>query len=859
MNGDAAPPPLPPREPRSPLARARDWLVRAQAFVHERARAYSLPNRLEPPPPPVLRRQILIAGVGLGVLTFVLWERCGVRGCPNVERLASYQPGGASVLLDREGRVFADLAPVQREVVELESLPERVPQAFVAVEDKRFYEHNGVDARRFVGALLANIRARGVSEGFSTITMQLARNVFPDRLPGQQRTPKRKLLEVRVAREIEEKFEKDEILELYLNHIYFGGGAYGIEAAARHYYGKSARNLTLSQAATLAAMVKGPSYYDPRRRPTRTRERRNVVLRLMHEQGLIGDDAARSARNARLGVRASPPAERDRDHGFAPYFADAVRRVLEDRFGEEIYTTKLRVYTTLDRDAQRAAEEELRRQLRAIENGQYGRFGGARYRSTAEAEDAQDFLQGAAVVMRADSGDVLALVGGRDYAQSRFDRATRARRQAGSVFKPFVFAVALSEGYFPTQRLADEPFRMELEGGEVWEPKNFFGEYEGKLTLRESLVRSKNVPTVRLSEAVGRGSVARFARRAGVRSEIPDQPSMALGVASVSPLELASAYTAFARLGTTVEPRYVLRVEDEEENVVWQSEPERERVLDRRVAYILTDLLREAVDRGTGTAVRNAGFRAPAAGKTGTTDEGADVWFVGYTPRHVASVWIGFDQPREIVERASGGRLAAPVWGRIMRRVQDSDRAKTWTRPSGVIERRVDPSTGLVLAEGCRPKSGRADRELFVAGDEPAETCPRGRPPEEAPGFFDRVLARARMILNRTSEWLASHFGREELVPPASARDRYLGAPRLPRVEDVPIPEVDPDLYEPPTLEERIVVPEIEPLTIETTTVEVLDTVTLDTLPPPLAPPRDTARRDTAATRRPPPARRDST
>ena len=793
-------------------------------------------------------REVALIGAVLGALTLLAWERCGIRGCPNAERLVSYQPGGATVLLDRDGRRFADLAPVRREIVSLESLPDHVHQAFVAVEDKRFYQHDGVDWRRFGGALLANVRARGVAEGFSTITMQLARNIFPERLPGAKRTLTRKVLEVRVAREIEDKFEKDEILELYLNHIYFGNGAYGIEAAAEQYFGMSAKSLLHSQAALLAGMIKGPSVYDPRRRPERARERRNLILRLMAEQGVITEGQARAAQAARLGVVDARELDRRPEEREAPFFAEAVRRELEDRFGEEIYTSRLRVYTTLDRRVQRIAEEELRRQLRSIENGTYGRFRGDRYRASADAEEAADFLQGAIVVLDAARGDVLGLVGGRDPAQSGFDRATRARRQLGSSFKPFVFAVALDEGYAPSQSLADDTFRIELPGGEVWEPQNFFGEFEGKVTLREALVRSKNVPTVRLAEAVGRGAVERLAHRAGVRSEIPNLPSMALGTAGVSPLEAAAAYTAFAQSGTAAEPRLVLRVEDQDERVIWRTAPDREDILDPGVAFILTDLLREAVDQGTATAVRNAGYRGPAAGKTGTTNDANDVWFVGYTPDLVASVWIGFDQPRQILPRASGGRLAAPVWGRLMRRIyEERARPDDWSEPSDVIERRIDPATGLILAEGCRPKSGSSRNELFIAGKEPAETCPRGREPEQAPGFFDRLFARVRTALHRTGEWFASHFGREENVPPPSARDRYLGAPRLPRVDELPVPEVDPELYEAPRFEDRIIIPEIEPLSGETidARLEPPDTMLLDSIVLPDTLVRDTVVQDT--------------
>jgi penicillin-binding protein 1A len=848
MNGDEF-----QRRPRETGDRAREWwALRRAALAGERSQVRGwLRRRFRHWD----RRRTLIAILAAATLVWVGWERCGVAGCPRVERLVSYQPGGASVVLDREGREIGDLAPFQRVVVRLDSLPVHLPQAFLAVEDQRFFEHEGIDWRRVGGALVADVQARGFVQGFSTITMQLARNIFPDRLPGQQRTLRRKLMEIRVALEIERRFTKHEILELYLNHIYFGGGAYGVEAAARSYFGKSATRLDLAESALLAALPKGPNLYDPRRYAERARERRDLVLALMAAQRRVEPEAAEAATARRLGVRRDPPATR-RESGFAPYYIDALRRVLEDRFGEELYTSTLRIHTTLDRAAQQAAEEELNRQLRSVEQGAHGRYRGARYSAAATpGASGPEYLQGAVVVLDAATGDVLALVGGRDWRHSRFNRATRARRQAGSAFKPFVFAAALERGYAPSQWIADAPLRMELAGGEIWEPRNFAGEFEGNVTLRAALARSKNVPTVRLAAAVGTDDVARLARRAGIRSRIPDQPSMALGTGAVTPLELTAAYTAFARQGEAVEPRFVLRVERGDGKVVWGGERVRYRqVMDPEVAFLVTDILEDAVSGGTASAVRRVGFRGPAAGKTGTTTDAADAWFVGYTPELVASVWIGFDMPRAVVDGATGGRLAAPVWGRMMRRIQaERGRPDPWDRPDRVLERPVDPTTGLVLAEGCRPVTGGAATEFFVKGLEPATSCPAGDRIEE-PGAFDRVFAWVRGAWQRAAAVVATHVGRERRRPVPDAGDRYLGAPRLPRAAEITIPEINPELYEAPDWDHEIVIPGHEPLAPETAAVRVLgrpyqpdtlppaDTIWLepapDTVPPRLQPPR---------------------
>jgi 1A family penicillin-binding protein len=648
---------------------------------------------------------VLALGAGLA-----LYLNCGFGGCPDVGQLTAYQPGGAPVLLDRYGERFADLAPYERVVVSLDSLPAHVPDAFIAVEDRRFWQHRGLDWRRIPGAALANVRAREVTQGSSTIPMQLARNIFPRELPGAERTWKRKLQEARVAQLIERSFDKRAILEMYLNHIYFGGGAYGIEAAARLYFGKPASDLTLAEGATLAALPKAPSHYDPRREPERSRERRDLILTLMERQGLVRFADAEEARVTELAVRAD--GARDRTGvPLGPNFIDIVRDALEDRFGEGLYRSRLRIHTTLDPVAQRAAETELESQLASLS----GRV---------RAGDGE--LQGSVVIMEAATGDVLALVGGGDPTLSRYNRATHGRRQVGSAFKPFVFAAALAEGIPTSQIVLDTPLRMQLSRNDVWEPSNYDGRFEGQVSLRGALVRSRNVPTIRLAASVGISDVARTARAAGVGADMDETPALALGTVAMSPLQLTTAYIPFATLGRTAEPRFVVRVEDEDGRVLWEEAPRPSReALDPAVAYIVTDILRDAVNHGTGTAVRAAGFRGAVAGKTGTTNNATDVWFVGYNPELVGTVWIGYDRPTSLGRGATGGGFAAPVWGRIMRQVYaDRPAPPEWQAPPGVVARRIDPWSGLVLGEGCHPRSGGATTEIFLARYVPETVCP---------------------------------------------------------------------------------------------------------------------------------------
>ncbi len=713
--------------------------------------------------PPRRRHLALALAATLVVLSFVpgiLWIRCGLGGCPNVHRLTAYQPGGAPRLLDRNGQVFATLAPVEGQVVRLDAVPPPVQQAFLAVEDQRFLQHHGVDWRRVWGALWANLRSRAYEQGFSTITMQLARNVFAERIPARERTLSRKLLEVRAARAIEDEFSKPQILELYLNHVYFGNGARGIEAAARHYFGATTRSLTLPQGALLAALLKGPALFDPRRHADRARERRDLVLTLMEQQGRIPSAEAVAARKAPLGVQIRSRAGRS-DDGPAPYFVEHVRRELEERFGEELYEEPLRIHTTLDIGAQKAAEEELLRQLRTVEGGSAGRLRGPRYAVHPAGDAAQAYLQGAVVALDVGTGDVLAWVGGRDFLHSRFDRVVAARRQTGSAFKPFVFAAALGAGRMLSEHVSDEPIRIQLDRKRYWEPKNFGNEYDGEVTLREALVRSKNVPTVQLAGDVGLQRVADVARQAGIESPMEASPALALGTVAVSPLELATAYTAFATLGDAVRPRVVLKVARPDGRLLWEAgPPERRRVLDPGVAFLVTDVLRDAVARGTGTAARQAlAAEIPIAGKTGTTNDATDAWFVGYTPEVVAAVWVGFDQPRPITAAATGGRVAAPVWGRMMARLAEGRQVpKPWTAPPGVVSATVDSETGLVVADGC--EAVFPDRELFLRQHVPAAACPGDRP---------------TIAGNDDGEWEGS---RDEEREGRRAREAYLDALR---------------------------------------------------------------------------------
>ncbi len=684
-----------------------------------------------------LAATLVVAGTA-----WLLWERCGLSGCPDVGRLAGYLPDRASVVLDRNGVVLARLYAVRYPIVPLDSLPPYVPAAFVAIEDQRFWEHAGVDWQRAMGAALANLRSLRIRQGFSTITMQLARNAFPDRLPYSKRTISRKFAEMRVARAIEERFTKEQILELYLNHIYFGGGARGIDAASREYFGKSATKLTLAEAALLAGMITAPNGLNPRLNPRLAYERRWVVLHVMWRHGSISIDEANEADDAPL-ITTEGTTEAG---ALAPYFVEEVRHHLERELGAALYGEGYTIHTTLDARLQAVATEELRAALEVIEGegaGGRGREGGegvgagqgegagegeeasgggeAGEGQRSRGEDAEAGpLQGAVVVLDVQTGDVLAMVGGRDFRESRFNRAVRAIRPAGGTLKPFVYAAALANGFAPTDVLDDSPMPRRVSGGSVWAPRNVNDAYAGSVTLREALVRSSNVAAIRLAEEVGLEAVASTAERLGLRGPLPRVPALALGAAEVSLLDLASAYAAFAGLGLRAEPRMINRVVSEDGVVVWQGDPEVREVLFPGVAFLVTDILREAVDRGMGIGVREAGFQGPAAGATGTSANALDYWFVGYTPRRVAGIWVGHDMPRPIVYRTPSDRFLPSLWGRIIGRTS-SGLGESWTPPLTVEPRRVG-ADGSIISPGCQ--AARAVRtEYFLSTNAPSGSC----------------------------------------------------------------------------------------------------------------------------------------
>ncbi len=648
---------------------------------------------------------------------------CRVGACPSVDVLEQYQPRQTSKLYAADGRFIAELGLERRTLLKLDQIPPLLRNAFILTEDKRFYAHRGVDFMRVPGALLADLRRRSFAEGFSTITMQLARNIFPERL-SREKSLVRKLKEAKVARAIEAKFSKDRILELYLNQIALGNGSFGVETASQRYFGKSARDLNLAEAATLAGLPKAPERYNPRRFPERAIQRRNTVIEVIREQGAISDADASLAKAYPLQL-----ARRSEAGDVAPYFVEWVRQQLENQFGQRLYEQGLKVYTTLDADLQSAAERALENQLRRIESGAFGSYAHLTLESylsraserSGEALAANSpYLQGAFVAMDPRTGAVRALVGGRDFDDSKFNRATQALRQPGSTFKPIVYADAVQNGRPPSYIVDDSPVSVPQAGGGTWTPQNYDMKFEGPMPMRRGLYQSRNIIAIKVGMELGPQSIVEMARKFGITTPVPPYPSIYIGAADVYPIELIAAYSAFATLGTRASPTAIVRVDNAKGDVLWEPSPVLAPVMTPDEAWIMVSMMKDVVQRGTAAASVGSQFSYPAGGKTGTTNDGADVWFIGYTSDLVAGVWMGLDKPGKIKGNAQGGILAAPAWTAFMREVYRRKPAPPdWPRPQGVQVRLIDPATGLLAGAGCVGSV----TEYFLQGTEPTASC----------------------------------------------------------------------------------------------------------------------------------------
>lgn len=638
---------------------------------------------------------ILLIGVALGATA---WGAPPAReeDLPNLSRLAIFQSGEPSLLYDDAGQVFGSTVLEYRIFVPLSRIPLKLRQAILAAEDARFYEHGTLDLQGIARAAVKNLMSASVKEGGSTITQQLAKTLFLS----HERTIGRKVKELQLASELEQRYTKDQILEMYLNAIYFGHGAYGIEAAARTYFSKSVTGLTLSEAALLAGLPRAPGRYSPLIDAKRAKARRQYVLDRMVATGVLKQAQARRASLAPLSVN---PLFRSK--GMAPWFIDYVRAQLEERLGPTLVRYGgLKIYTTLNMGMQQAAVKAISRGIGAIAQQHKEQTAGA----TAVPE-------GALVALDARTGEIKALVGGSDYGRSQFNRVVQARRQPGSAFKPLVYAAAFEQGLTAATVFDDAPISFEIgtrRGSHAWAPENIDRKYRGPVTLRQALEESINVPTVRLIAAIGVDPVIDLAKRLGITSELRREYAMALGVSEVSLLELTSAYQAFANRGMLAPPFAIRRVVGPGEIAIDEQFPQLQQVVREEVAFVLTSVLEGAAERGTGKAARRVG--RPVAVKTGTTQAAEDLWFLGYTPSVVAGVWLGYDQRRPIGSHETAGKVAAPIWVDFIKQSLGDSPVEPFLPPEGVMQVLINRKTG----QPTPSTDPDAFEEYFIRGQE---------------------------------------------------------------------------------------------------------------------------------------------
>jgi penicillin-binding protein 1A len=621
----------------------------------------------------------------------------------------------ATTIYDADEKPAFTIFKEQRIEVPLSRISPNLVKALVAVEDQRFFDHGGVDVIRVGGAAWSNLTDGWGSQGGSTLTQQLARQSFLTR----EKTVRRKLREIVVAARLEREFTKEQILELYLNKVYFGDGLYGAEAASLGYFGKHASDLDVAEAALLAGLVKAPSAYAPTVSKERAMARRNATLQAMHSAGMI--DQQTLDESMRRDVKLTDNLRHQ--EAFGQYFKEEVRKQLVERFGwERVYEGGLKVYTTVDLNLQKAAEAEVARAVAEIEERQLRRNRGV----TTEP------LQAALVALEPRTGEVRAMVGGRSFDKSRFNRVTQAHRQAGSAFKTFVYAAALERGYTPGSLI--QPMTtpiMTLQG--AWVPDDHGS--GGAMTMRSALRNSSNRAAVGMLQEIGIPAALRMSEKLGIES-VPGVPSLALGSGEVTLLSMTAGYATFANGGIRPEPIMIRRVETAEGEVLFHAAPRGERAVSEATAYLVTAMLADVINGGTGWQARRVGFTAPAAGKTGTTNDYRDAWFVGYTPNLATGVWVGYDRPRTIISNGYAATLAVPLWGRFMASATRTAGQPQFTRPRTITSATICRISGKLATSNCHagiefdPVSGLpitrpvVYTEQFARGTEPSDYCP---------------------------------------------------------------------------------------------------------------------------------------
>ena len=656
-------------------------------------------------------------------------------GLPDIDELERFQPKRITKVFSADGKHLRNFLEENRELLQgYEEIPKAMEEALIAIEDRRFYSHWGIDLRRIFGAVYANIVSLDpTAEGASTLTQQLARNLY--RQVGRQSgsgtfdevmaTYARKIREQITAVHVERLYTKREILTMYLNTVFFGHDAHGLKSAARLYFDKEPVQLAVEECALLAGLLKAPNYYSPMVDPERAARRRNEVLSQMVRAGTLSEADYLRLQKQPVEVRKRQHAE---TYGLAPYFVEHVRQQLNREYGLSLYRDGFRVQTTLDSRLQRIAETLFVTEIGKVQE-RVDKFMASQAHTPGTPDSA--LVQAAFVALDPSTGHVLAMIGGRDFSDSEFNRATQALRQAGSSFKPFVYTAAFDNGIFPIDVYEDNAITIvDPVTGKVWDPENYDRKFKGPMTLRDAFKQSRNLVALKLAIEVGPERVVQYARNMGITAPLRPFESIGVGTSEVHLLELVAAYGVFPNKGVLVPHVVVERIEDSEGNVVFEPSGIPKEVLRPSVAVLMTDLMRSVMDEvgGTGRGARTRyGFRSPAGGKTGTTNEYADAWFIGFTPHLVAGVWVGLDDPAQTLGRQPGSRAALPLWAHFMKEVYDTipeyqkRRRQGFDYPEGAVTSLPVCEDSHSLATRYCPRKSDG---LFIADGVLPEFCP---------------------------------------------------------------------------------------------------------------------------------------
>jgi penicillin-binding protein 1A len=642
---------------------------------------------------------------------------------PSFEKLHNIEPSINTRIYDRNGALLKEFYSENRVLVPIEEMPAHLKKMLIASEDQKFYDHWGVDLRRLVIVAIGNLVTWDIKGGASTITQQLARMLFLT----QSQTLERKIKEAMTAVKLERTYSKDEILEMYLNQHYFSRGAYGVAAAARLIFNKQVSELSISDCAILIGMLPGPNINSPLKDPEKARLARNRVLTSYYHWGGITEHQFDSLRQAPLDVK--PPVE---DPGIAPYFTETIRREILAKYGEDVlYSGGLKVYTSLDARLQQVAENAVFKKVDSIQadiERSYGRFDKSYTMFLPDTVDQHGDsirvyrkVQAAFVSIDNENGDVLAMVGGRSFDQSEWNRAVQANRQPGSAFKPFIYTAAIDNGINTTDIMDDNPIVLDIPGSEQYRPHNFDNEFKGPLTIRDAIKMSRNLVAVRLILRVGPQEAIFYARRMGITTPLEAVPSLAVGACEVKVVEMVSAISTFPNRGIHIPYRYIHKIVDRYGRVLENNTAvQKDEVLSAQTAYIMTSLLQSVMDPGgTATRARWMGFTRPAGGKTGTTNNFCDNWFIGFTPQITSGVWIGFDTKLAIGGGADGATNAVPVWTEYMIAAHDSLPIMDFEEPEGIIHMDVCAESGEIATDRCLD----VRNEVFIDGNQPTATC----------------------------------------------------------------------------------------------------------------------------------------